>query len=98
VPLLFLQHFTGTLDNWDPVVTDPLTLGGSVILFESPGIGRSSGRVPETVAGMADHARKSLDPTDQVFGLVERKVRWNAGKGKTAADREPSRYCLPLHI
>jgi hypothetical protein len=24
VPLLFLQHFTGTLDNWDPAVTDPL--------------------------------------------------------------------------
>ena len=24
VPLLFLQHFTGTLDNWDPAVTDAL--------------------------------------------------------------------------
>ena len=23
-PLLFLQHFTGTLDNWDPAITDPL--------------------------------------------------------------------------
>jgi uncharacterized protein (DUF302 family) len=22
LPLLFLQHFTGTLDNWDPAVTD----------------------------------------------------------------------------
>ena len=21
-PLVFLQHFTGTLDNWDPAVTD----------------------------------------------------------------------------
>jgi pimeloyl-ACP methyl ester carboxylesterase len=55
-PLLFLQHFTGTLDNWDPAVTDPLARGRSVILFESAGIGRSSGKVPETVAGMADHA------------------------------------------
>ncbi len=27
VPLLFLQHFTGTLDNWDPSVTDPHALG-----------------------------------------------------------------------
>jgi len=24
LPLLFLQHFTGTLDNWDPAVTDAL--------------------------------------------------------------------------
>ena len=61
VPLLFLQHFTGTLDSWDPAVTDPLALGRSVILFESTGIGRSSGKVPTTVAGMADHAMKFLD-------------------------------------
>jgi pimeloyl-ACP methyl ester carboxylesterase len=60
-PLLFLQHFTGTLDNWDPAVTDPLARSRSVILFESAGIGRSSGRVPETVAGMADHAMRFLD-------------------------------------
>jgi pimeloyl-ACP methyl ester carboxylesterase len=60
-PLLFLQHFTGTLDNWDPAVTDPLAQGRSVILFENAGIGRSSGRVPSTVAGMADHATKFLD-------------------------------------
>lgn len=59
-PLLFLQHFTGTLDNWDPAVTDPLALDRSVILFENAGIGRSSGKVPETVAGMADHALKFL--------------------------------------
>jgi pimeloyl-ACP methyl ester carboxylesterase len=60
-PLLFLQHFTGTLDGWDPAVTDPLAAGRSVILFESAGIGRSSGKVPETVAGMADHALKFLE-------------------------------------
>ena len=28
LPLLCLQHFTGTLDNWDPAVTDPLASGG----------------------------------------------------------------------
>ena len=53
LPLLFLQHFTGTLDNWDPAVTDPLALGRSVILFANAGIGRSTGKVPTTVAGMA---------------------------------------------
>jgi len=61
VPLLFLQHFTGTLDNWDPAVTDLFALGRPVILFESAGIGRSSGKVPTTVAGMADHAIKFLN-------------------------------------
>src|SRR6266851_263677 len=61
LPLLFLQHFTGTLDNWDPAVTDPLASGREVILFESAGLGRSSGKVPETVAGMAEHALAFLD-------------------------------------
>src|SRR5262249_3501658 len=61
LPLLFLQHFTGTLDNWDPAVTDPLATGREVILFESAGLGRSSGRVPETVAAMAEHALAFLD-------------------------------------
>ena len=27
LPLLCLQHFIGTLDNWDPAVTDPLASG-----------------------------------------------------------------------
>ena len=60
-PLLCLQHFTGTLDNWDPAVTDPLGDGREVILFDSAGVGRSTGKVPTTVAGMAAHALAFLD-------------------------------------
>jgi pimeloyl-ACP methyl ester carboxylesterase len=61
VPLLFMQHFTGTLDNWDPAVIDPLSLGREVILFENAGVGRSTGSVPKTIAGMAQHAFTFLD-------------------------------------
>jgi pimeloyl-ACP methyl ester carboxylesterase len=61
LPLLCLQHFTGTLDNWDPAVSDPLASGREVILFDNAGIGRSSGQVPETVAGMAAHVMAFLD-------------------------------------
>jgi pimeloyl-ACP methyl ester carboxylesterase len=60
-PLLFLQHFTGTLDNWDPAVTDPLAVGREVILFENAGLGRSTGTVPDSIAGMAQHALRFLD-------------------------------------
>jgi pimeloyl-ACP methyl ester carboxylesterase len=56
LPLLCLQHFTGTLDNWDPAVTDPLSSGREVLLFENAGVGRSSGVVPNTIAGMTAHA------------------------------------------
>jgi len=61
LPLLCLQHFTGTLDNWDPALLDPLAAEREVILFENAGIGRSSGTVPNTVAGMAAHALAFLD-------------------------------------
>lgn len=60
-PLLFLQHFMGTLDNWDPAVTDSLAECRDVILFDNAGIGRSTGKVPETVSGMAKHAKAFLD-------------------------------------
>src|SRR5258706_10237737 len=61
LPLLFLQHFTGTLDNWDPAVTDPLASGREVILFDNAGVGRSTGDVPETISGMAEHPMAFLD-------------------------------------
>ena len=60
-PLLFLQHFTGTLDNWDPAVTDPLARDREIILFENAGVGRSTGTVPESIAGMAQHVLTFLD-------------------------------------
>ncbi len=72
-PLLFLQHFTGTLDNWDPAVTDPLATDHDVILFENAGVGRSSGKVPTTMAGMTEHVVAFLDTlgiaTCDVFGF-----------------------------
>jgi pimeloyl-ACP methyl ester carboxylesterase len=55
VPLLFLQHFTGGLDHWDPLVTDGLGRGRPVILFDNAGVGASGGEVPQTIEGMAEH-------------------------------------------
>ena len=66
-PLVFLQHFTGTLDNWDPAVTNALAQGREVILFESAGVGRSTGEVPTTISGMAAHFLSFAD----ALGLTE---------------------------
>ena len=64
-PLVFLQHFTGTLDNWDPAVADALSGGREVILFESAGVGRSTGEVPTTIGGMAEHLIAFLEALGQ---------------------------------
>jgi pimeloyl-ACP methyl ester carboxylesterase len=51
--LLALQHFTGTLDNWDPAMTDPLAADRDIILFDNAGVGGSTGKVLTTMAGMS---------------------------------------------
>jgi pimeloyl-ACP methyl ester carboxylesterase len=58
--LLFLQHFTGTLDNWDPAITDPLAAGREVILLDYAGVGRSGGKVASTMSGMAQQVLSFL--------------------------------------
>ena len=56
VPLVFNMHFTGTMDHWDPLVTDGLAKDREVILFNNAGISGSSGEVPTSVEGMASNA------------------------------------------
>jgi pimeloyl-ACP methyl ester carboxylesterase len=56
VPLVFNQHFTGTMDHWDPVVTDGLAMEREVILFNNAGVSSSSGEVPTSVEPMAANA------------------------------------------
>ena len=53
VPLICLQHFTGTLDNWDPLVIDGLAQNRRVITIDNSGIGSSDGEAQENVQDMA---------------------------------------------
>lgn len=56
VPLVFNIHFTGTMDHWDPAVTDGIAQGREVILFNNAGISSTSGEVPESIEEMAANA------------------------------------------
>src|SRR3981189_522541 len=56
VPLVFNQHFTGTMDHWDPAVTDGFAREREVILFNNAGVSSSSGQVPTSIEGMAANA------------------------------------------
>jgi pimeloyl-ACP methyl ester carboxylesterase len=56
VPLVFNIHFTGTMDHWDPAVTDGLAKDREVILFNNAGISSTSGEVPESIEEMAANA------------------------------------------
>ena len=56
VPLLFNQHFRGTMDYWDPAVTDGLAGNREVILFNNAGVSSSSGKVPTSFQEMGANA------------------------------------------
>lgn len=64
VPLVFFQHLAGTLDNWDPKVTDGFAKDREVILFDNAGVASSGGEVPTTIEGMAKHAINLLVALD----------------------------------
>jgi pimeloyl-ACP methyl ester carboxylesterase len=55
-PLVFNQHFRGTMDYWDPAVTDGLGSNREVILFNNAGVSSSSGRVPASIQEMGANA------------------------------------------
>src|ERR1700730_9039163 len=56
VPLVFHQHFTGTMDHWDPAVTDGLARGREVVLFNNAGVSSRSGEVPTSFEQMGRNA------------------------------------------
>jgi len=56
VPLVFNMHYLGTMDYWDPTVTDGLARDREVILFDNAGVSRSSGEVPTTFEQMGANA------------------------------------------
>ena len=61
VPLLLLASFRGTMDSWDPLLTDALAQARPVILFDHAGVGLSSGDAPTTVADTAKDAETFVD-------------------------------------
>ena len=56
LPLVFNMHFTGTMDHWDPAVTDGFARDREVVLFNNAGVSSSSGEVPTSVEEMAANA------------------------------------------
>ena len=56
VPLIFLNRFRGTMDDWDPDIINRLARSRRVILFDNAGVGLSTGTTPDSVSSMAADA------------------------------------------
>jgi pimeloyl-ACP methyl ester carboxylesterase len=84
VPLFFNMHYLGTMDYWDPAVTDGLTRDREVILFNNAGVSSSSGEVPRTFEQVGANAvafirALGLDEVDvlgfSIGGMVAQRSR-----------------------
>ena len=53
VPLVLLNYFAASMDDWDPKVTNGLAAEREVILFDNVGVASSAGETPSTVPAMA---------------------------------------------
>ncbi|MDR2275305.1 MAG: alpha/beta hydrolase [Sphingobacterium sp.] len=56
VPLLLLPGTGGSMDDWDPAVTNGLAKQYKVIIFDNKGVASSKGTTPNTVQAMANDA------------------------------------------
>jgi pimeloyl-ACP methyl ester carboxylesterase len=61
VPLLLLAPLRGTMDSWDPRLTDAFAQDRPLILFDTVGVGLTGGAARTTVAEMATDAGAFID-------------------------------------
>lgn len=60
-PLVLLHHLSATLDNWDPGFLDLLAVNNHIIVFDNVGVGKTTGKVPETITAMAQDVIQFVD-------------------------------------
>jgi pimeloyl-ACP methyl ester carboxylesterase len=67
VPIVFNQHYVGTMDYWDPAVADGLARDREVILFNNAGVSSSSGEAPTTFERMGADAFTFIKGSNDVI-------------------------------
>jgi pimeloyl-ACP methyl ester carboxylesterase len=81
-PVVFFQHFMGTLDDHDPAVTDGLAADREVILFNNTGVALTSGLVPDSIEAMARDAISFMD----ALGLAQADLLGHSMGGLVAQE------------
>jgi pimeloyl-ACP methyl ester carboxylesterase len=61
LPLVMNMHFRGTLDHWDPAITDGFAKEREVIIFDNIGVGSTTGTTPASIYELAKYAEAFVD-------------------------------------
>jgi pimeloyl-ACP methyl ester carboxylesterase len=95
-PLVFLQRFRATMDDWDPALLDALARHHRVILVDYAGAGASTGSPSGSIDGLAADAASFLSALDIKGGDV---LGWSMGgmvAQRLALDHPDAVGCLVL--
>jgi len=60
-PLVFLNRFRGTMDEWDPLFLDRIAAHRRVVIFDNAGVARSGGTAAPSLRGWAANAAAFID-------------------------------------
>ena len=60
-PLVLINRFRGTMDEWDPAFLDHIAAGRHVIIFDNAGVARSGGEAPARMADWAANSAKLIE-------------------------------------
>ncbi|PPE72524.1 alpha/beta hydrolase [Solimonas fluminis] len=89
-PILFANRMRGTLDTWDPLFLDTLARQHRVITVDYPGVGYSSGRLPDDMAQVAGFLRDFADALKlERFAMLG--WSWGGFASQTLLLQEPQR-------
>jgi hypothetical protein len=82
-PLVFLQHFRGSMDNWDPALLNSFARDRTVITFDNAGAGTL-----QPGKSRNSSAKKSARHSDPC-------ARWRKGTAGTTCTRRPTAQAAP---
>ncbi|WP_333739679.1 hypothetical protein [Streptomyces sp. IBSBF 2806] len=90
VPLIFLQHYRGALDHWDPKIIDTIAAKRQVILADSVGGSSTPARLlPRRPSGRGDGPAPNITSTQAAGSEFLQRL------GRTATDREAQLTAMP---
>jgi pimeloyl-ACP methyl ester carboxylesterase len=78
-PLVLLQRFRGTMDDWDPALLEILARDRQIVVFDNAGVGLSSGSVASSVFGIADTAAAFIRGYTNNSGAPVDILGWSLG-------------------
>lgn len=90
VAMIVLNRLRGTLDTWDPLFIDELAKSNRVITVDYPGVGYSSGALPQDIGLAAEFVREFADALQiERFALLG--WSWGGTVAQTFVVEHPAR-------